>query len=341
MPRLPGGAHASGNDLRRDRPGGAGPGTHRTSSYLCVAGGSADALYSACHGAGTVVTDFARRGISTRTRGSAPRCGSATTSCSPRVRPISMTRAWTKFSRCWSGAGSSGPWPGCARSRYCTEEDHDRAWTTPGQRWGLLAPGGAVAVDVRPDPGGPAYRRRTACPARRNPGRPAGLPAGRALSGAPDRRDRLNLIDRQYAALPSLRQAIVVADDTRDSLRWACYSLVAPPPGITWAHALLDAAVRLLRRSPRRRIDQRRTARGGEDGMTFRRRPGQPVRPGTAGAAGRPDARTLLNAPGSRTVLLDASATRNSGVTLLVTGPGCAAAAPGGEDRHHRRRRRR
>ncbi len=40
------------------------PGTHQTSSYLCVAGGSASALYSACHGAGTVVSDFARRGIS-------------------------------------------------------------------------------------------------------------------------------------------------------------------------------------------------------------------------------------------------------------------------------------
>jgi RNA-splicing ligase RtcB len=40
------------------------PGTHKTSSYLCVAGGSADALYSACHGAGTVVSDFARRGFS-------------------------------------------------------------------------------------------------------------------------------------------------------------------------------------------------------------------------------------------------------------------------------------
>jgi RNA-splicing ligase RtcB len=42
------------------------PGTHQTSSYLCVAGGSVHALYSACHGAGTVVTDFARRGISQR-----------------------------------------------------------------------------------------------------------------------------------------------------------------------------------------------------------------------------------------------------------------------------------
>jgi tRNA-splicing ligase RtcB len=40
------------------------PGTHRTSSYLCVAGGAADALYSACHGAGTVIADFAARGIS-------------------------------------------------------------------------------------------------------------------------------------------------------------------------------------------------------------------------------------------------------------------------------------
>ncbi len=40
------------------------PGTHRTSSYLGVAGGSAQALYSACHGAGTVVADFAARGLS-------------------------------------------------------------------------------------------------------------------------------------------------------------------------------------------------------------------------------------------------------------------------------------
>jgi RNA-splicing ligase RtcB len=40
------------------------PGTHRTSSYLCVGGGSADALHSACHGAGSVISDFAARGIS-------------------------------------------------------------------------------------------------------------------------------------------------------------------------------------------------------------------------------------------------------------------------------------
>jgi hypothetical protein len=58
------------------------------------------------------------------------------------------------------------------------------------------------------------------------------------------------VIDSQYVALPSLRRAIVIAADSRDSLGWACRSLVAPPPGITWAHALLDTAVKLLRRRP-------------------------------------------------------------------------------------------
>ena len=41
------------------------PGTSRTSSYLAVAGARAqDSLYSACHGAGTLVADFAERGLS-------------------------------------------------------------------------------------------------------------------------------------------------------------------------------------------------------------------------------------------------------------------------------------
>jgi len=41
------------------------PGTHRTSSYLAVAGErSADSLHSACHGAGTVVQQYADRGLS-------------------------------------------------------------------------------------------------------------------------------------------------------------------------------------------------------------------------------------------------------------------------------------
>ena len=41
------------------------PGTHRTSSYLAVAGPeSARSLHSACHGAGTVIDDFVKRGLS-------------------------------------------------------------------------------------------------------------------------------------------------------------------------------------------------------------------------------------------------------------------------------------
>jgi tRNA-splicing ligase RtcB (3'-phosphate/5'-hydroxy nucleic acid ligase) len=41
------------------------PGTHRTSSYLAVAGDrAATSLYSACHGAGTVVSDLVSRGVS-------------------------------------------------------------------------------------------------------------------------------------------------------------------------------------------------------------------------------------------------------------------------------------
>ena len=41
------------------------PGTHRTSSYLCVAADTAErSLYSACHGAGTLISQFASSGRS-------------------------------------------------------------------------------------------------------------------------------------------------------------------------------------------------------------------------------------------------------------------------------------
>jgi hypothetical protein len=124
-------------------------------------------------------------------------------------------------------------------------------WTSPGQRWRLLAPRGAVAVDVG---SGPRAVRRAVAELRALPRgtpvvlldhRPAGRLRARRLAAA-----GVIVIDRQYAALPSLRRPIVVAEDSRDSLRWACHSLVAPPPGITWAHALLDTAVKLLRRRP-------------------------------------------------------------------------------------------
>jgi tRNA-splicing ligase RtcB len=42
------------------------PGTNRTSSYLCAAEeGAGASLWSACHGAGTLIDDFAARGLST------------------------------------------------------------------------------------------------------------------------------------------------------------------------------------------------------------------------------------------------------------------------------------
>jgi hypothetical protein len=124
-------------------------------------------------------------------------------------------------------------------------------WTTPGQRWRLLAPEGAVAVDLS---SGPRAVRRALAELRALPGgtpvvlldhRPGGRLRARRIAAV-----GVVVIDRQYVALPSLRRAIVMAEDSRDSLRWACRSLVAPPPGITWAHALLDTAVKLLRRRP-------------------------------------------------------------------------------------------
>jgi hypothetical protein len=124
-------------------------------------------------------------------------------------------------------------------------------WTSPGQRWRLLAPGEAVVVEV---PAGPLRVRRTTTRLR---SLPAGTPVI-LLDRQPGGRGRARrmaaagviIVEHQYVALPSLRAAIVVAEDTTDSLRWACQSLVATPPGITWAHALFDAAVRILRRRP-------------------------------------------------------------------------------------------
>jgi hypothetical protein len=108
-----------------------------------------------------------------------------------------------------------------------------------------------VAVDVG---AGPLAVRRAIAELRALPGgtpvvlldgRPGGRLRARRIASA-----GAMVIDRQYVAIPSLRQAIVMAEDSRDSLRWACRSLVASPPGITWAHVLLDTAIKLLRWRP-------------------------------------------------------------------------------------------
>jgi hypothetical protein len=108
-----------------------------------------------------------------------------------------------------------------------------------------------VAVDVR---AGLLAARRTAAQLRALPaGTPVVLldhrPGGRLLVRPIAATGAIG-VDRQYMAPPSLRRAIVVAEYTTDALRWACWSLVTPPPGVTWAHALADAAVKFLRRRP-------------------------------------------------------------------------------------------
>ena len=109
-------------------------------------------------------------------------------------------------------------------------------WTTPGERWRLLAPAAAVVIEI---PSRPLAVRDAAARVR-------ALPAGSTVILLDQRRGSLRArriaasagvaVDREYVALPSLRRAIVVAEDSANALRWACRSLVAPPPAVTWAH---------------------------------------------------------------------------------------------------------
>ena len=124
------------------------------------------------------------------------------------------------------------------------------SWTIPGQRWRLLAPADAVVVEVpsRPLAVGSTARRVRALPA----GSPVVLLDYRPGSRRTHRVAAASAltIDREYVALPSLRAPIVVVEDSNDALRWACRSLVAPPPGSTWAHGLVHTAVAVARRQP-------------------------------------------------------------------------------------------
>ena len=124
-------------------------------------------------------------------------------------------------------------------------------WTTPGERWRLLAPATAVVVEI---PSRPLAVRNAAARVR-------ALPVGSAVVLLDHRRGSLRArriaasagvaVDREYVALPSLRSAIVLAEDSANALRWACQSLVAPPPAVTWAHGPVSGVITLLRRYPR------------------------------------------------------------------------------------------
>jgi hypothetical protein len=119
-----------------------------------------------------------------------------------------------------------------------------------GQRWRLLAPAGAEVVDL---PSRPLAIRGTVRLLRALPcGSPVilldhrpGSRRARRLAAA-----RALTVEHEYVALPSLRAAVAVAEDSRDSLLWTCRSLVTPPPGSTWTHRVTHAAVAVLRRFP-------------------------------------------------------------------------------------------
>jgi hypothetical protein len=124
-------------------------------------------------------------------------------------------------------------------------------WTSPEQRWRLLTPHEAVVVNV---PSGLLAVRRVAARLRNLPtGTPVVLLDARLGGRLRSRRivaADVIIVERQYVALPSLRNAIVVAEDSKASLLWACRTVVAPPPGITWTHAIVDVAVKCMRSRP-------------------------------------------------------------------------------------------
>lgn len=113
---------------------------------------------------------------------------------------------------------------------------------------GVIAPVGARLVDVVPG----RVERRTAW--REVGALPVGTPVvlcdPRPGARARCRRfaSRAGLVrGRTYLALPSLRRRLVLVEDGREPLRYACNALLAVPPGTTRLAAPLGAALVLLR----------------------------------------------------------------------------------------------
>jgi hypothetical protein len=113
---------------------------------------------------------------------------------------------------------------------------------------GLIAPVGARLVHLGP-------RRMERRAARREV---RALPAGTPVmlcDPRPGARARCRRFagragfvpGRAYVALPSLRRRLVLVEDEREPLRYACNALLTVPPGTTRLAAPLGAALALLR----------------------------------------------------------------------------------------------
>lgn len=124
-------------------------------------------------------------------------------------------------------------------------------WKTQGERWRLLAPSGATVIGLSD---GPLAARRAAARVR---ALPAGSPVVLLDHRRGSRRARRAIaasgctLDREYIALPSLRSAMMIVEDAPNTLRFACRSLAAAPPGLALAHGPAHLAIWMLRRHPR------------------------------------------------------------------------------------------
>jgi hypothetical protein len=118
------------------------------------------------------------------------------------------------------------------------------AWT---ERWRIVAPAGAVRVDV-------GFRGRT------EPALPAGgAPLALCASG-PFARRRLRraaaragvALEREYLALPSVASPAFLIEDGPAAVDYFRDRILTPPPGMARGAAAGDLAVRTVRLVPRR-----------------------------------------------------------------------------------------
>ena len=112
------------------------------------------------------------------------------------------------------------------------------------QRWLLLVTPDTVVVPVG-DRRGDAITALRALPA----GTVVALVGGRRL-GWLAWRGRLH-VDKRYVALPSMATPVAITQITAGSLGWMTRTVLTVPSGITRQHALVWAAVRLVRAMPR------------------------------------------------------------------------------------------